>query len=360
MRMTVHESSSRPARPRGVVSVTGRRLLAAGVMLAVGVTAAACSSSSPAKTSSASGSSGSSAGSAPTSVSFAYLGASAGLMPEVLMASNPSMCATYGVSPKMQIIQQATAPAALAAGKIQALRSGTGSFLIASSQQPTETTIVGAFGPLPLSLFVTKSIKSISDLKGTTVGAPAKGSTSDVAIRELLAEHGLTVGKDVKITYAGSSSALFGEAASGAIQGFLYSPPVPAVAGSTGVHELLSTAGIPAIDNLNKTVIGVTSSFLKSKPDAVKGLLACLKAAAGDIVRDPSHAASVLAKAEQVTQDQAAAQIQAQISAGSYKEIAFTADDATSVIDELQKFGVAQFGSFNPASVIDNTLLPSS
>jgi ABC-type nitrate/sulfonate/bicarbonate transport system substrate-binding protein len=293
-------------------------------------------------------------------VSYAYLGSSAGLMPEVLMANDPAMCAPYGVKPKMQIIQQATAPAALAAGQIQGLRSGTGSFLIASSKQSGGTTIVGGFGPLPLSLFVTKNIKSIGDLRGKTVGAPAKGSTSDVAIRELLSENGLTVGKDVKITYAGSSSALFGEAASGAIQGFRYSPPVPPVAGSTGVYQLVSTAGIPAIDNLNKTVIGVTTSFLKSNPDAVKGLLACVSAAAKDIVSDPAHAATVLAKAEQVKQDQASAQIQAQISAGSYKMIPFTADDASNVMKELEQFGVAQFGSFDPSSVINDHLLPTS
>jgi NitT/TauT family transport system substrate-binding protein len=355
--MTPHGSESRQAQLSGASHAGSRRLLHVGLALAVGLTLAACSSSSNKSSAPDGKSSGSKQG--VTSVSYAYLGSSAGLMPEVLMAGDPGMCATYGVRPKMQIIQQATAPAALAAGQIQGLRSGTGSFLIATKQS-SGTTIVGGFGPLPLSLFVTKDIKSIDQLKGKTVGAPAKGSTSDVAIRELLAEHGLAVGKDVKITYAGSSSALFGEAASGAIQGFLYSPPVPAVAGSTGVYQLLSTAGIPTIDNLNRTVIGVRTTFLKTNPGAVKGLLACLNAAAKAIVKDPAHAASVLAKAEQAKQSEAAAQIHAQIAAGSYKMSPFTPNDAADVIKELEKFDVTQFGSFDPSTVIDNNLLPSS
>lgn len=324
-----------------------------GLASAIALTAGACSSPSTS-------SSGSQTAGPLTTVSYAYLGASAGLMPEVLMASNPDMCAAYGVKPKMQIIQQATAPAALAAGQIQGLRSGTGSFLIASSKDASATTIVAGMGPLPLSLFVTKNIKSIADLKGKTVGAPAKGSTSDVAIRELLTQNGLTVGTDVAITYAGSSAALFGEAASGAIQGFLYSPPVPDVAGANGVYQLLSTQGIATIDNLNKTVIGVSTQFLKDNATAVKGLLACINAAANTITSNPAQAAAVLAKAESVTQDTANAQIQAQIAAGSYKMIPFTADDAANVIRELEKFGVAQFGAFDPSTVTNNTLLPSS
>jgi NitT/TauT family transport system substrate-binding protein len=359
--MTLRRTGARPphaSRPAfGCIRKTASICVASAFALAM----AACSSSSDTSATSGSTTSGDpqTTGSL-TTVSYAYLGSSAGLMPEVLMASDPGMCAPYGVKPSMQIISQATAPAALAAGQIQGLRSGTGSFLIASSKDASAATIVAGFSPLPLDLFVTKNIKSIADLKGKTVGAPAKGSTSDVAIRELLAENGLTVGKDVNITYAGTSPALFGEAASGAIQGFLYSPPVPPVAGATGVYRLRSTQGIPAIDNLNKTVVGVSTNFLKSNPTAVKGLLACLDAAAKDITGNPSQAATVLAKAESVSHDQASAQIQAQISAGSYKMIRFTPDDATNVMHELEKFGVAQFGSFNPSAVINSTLLPSS
>lgn len=338
----------------------GRRVVSLSAAAALTLTIAACSSNSPTPASSGSTASGGALTNHSAAVSYAYLGSSAGLMPEVLMESNPSMCAPYGVKPSMQIISQATAPAALAAGQVQGVRTGAGSFLIAASKDSAATTIVGGFAPLPLSLFVTKDIKSITDLRGKTVGAPAKGSTSDIAIRELLAEHGLTIGKDVKITYAGSSPALFGEAASGAIAGFLYSPPVPPVAGASGVYQLLSTRGIPAIDNLNKTVIGVTTSFLKGDPTAVKGLLACVNAAAKNIIANPSQAAAILAKAESVPLDQARAQIQTMISAGSYTMIPFTATDATSVIGELEKFGVAQFGSFNPSSVINSTLLPSS
>ncbi len=351
--MTISRRGARPLRSSGIGSAYLSKVASLGLVSVIALTAAACSSSS-----SASGDSHTTG--SLTTVSYAYLGAGAGLVPEVLMASNPSMCERYGVKPKMQVISQATGPGALAAGQIQALRLGTGSFLIASSKDPSSTTIVGGFGPLPLSLFVTKNIKSIADLKGKTVGAPAKGSTSDVAIRELLAENGLTVGTDVAITYAGSSSALFGQAASGAIQGFLYSPPVPEVAGANGVYQLLSTQGIATVDNLNKTVIGVTRKFLNDNPTAVKGLLACINAAAKEIISNPSQAATVLAKAASITPDTANAQIQAQIAAGSYKMIPFTADDAASVIHELEKFGVAKFDSFDPSTVINTTLLPPS
>ncbi|MER7274538.1 ABC transporter substrate-binding protein [Dactylosporangium sp. NPDC000244] len=331
-------------------SVYLRKVASLGLASAIALTATACSPDSADSQTTGS----------LTTVSYAYLGAGAGLVPEVIMANNPSICEPYGVKPKMQVISQATAPGALAAGQIQALRLGGGSFLIASSKEPASTTIVGGMGPLPLSLFVAKDVKSIADLKDKTVGAPAKGSTSDVAIRELLSQNGLTVGTDVAITYAGSSSALFGQAASGAIQGFLYSPPVPEVAGANGVYQLMSTRGNATLDNLNRTVIAVQRKFLNDNPDAVKGLLACVNAAAKQIIADPAKAAEVLAKAASIKLETANGQIEAQIAAGSYNMSAFTADNATSVIRALEKFEVAKFDSYDPSTVVNTALLPAS
>lgn len=357
MKISVNDTDSQ--QPTRAVS---RPMIMSAVLclaVAVALTAAACSSGST-DASTDGPSSGSGGTGEVTTVSYAYLGNSAGLMPELLMADNPGMCVDYGVKPEMRIVSQAAAPGALAAGQIQGVRTGSGSFLIAAAKDPSATTIVGAFAPHPLYLFVTKDIKSIDDLKGKTIGAPAKGSTSDLALHELLDQHGLTIGKDVKITYSRSSSALFGEAASGTIQGFLYSPPVPPVAGKSGVHKLLSLEGIPEIENLGKTVIGVSTNFLKNNKAAVKGLLACIDAAAKKIQEDRAHAVSVLARGESVSKGQAEAEIQAHADGGSYEMIPFTSDDASSVMHELEKFGVADFGSLDPSTVTDNTLLPAS
>ncbi|MEA3289785.1 MAG: ABC transporter substrate-binding protein [Campylobacterota bacterium] len=65
----------------------------------------------------------------------------------------------------------------------------------------THLVIGGARGILSRD----KSIKSIKDLKGKTLGIPARGGLGDSLVKILLKENGLDVKKDIKIVYTSSS-----------------------------------------------------------------------------------------------------------------------------------------------------------
>jgi ABC-type nitrate/sulfonate/bicarbonate transport system substrate-binding protein len=331
----------------------------AAVAAVAGLTLAACGSSGG--TSGSGGSTGGSAGSSGslTPLKFAYAGAVSSFAPEMMIQDDPGMCAQYGVNPSVTNLNPAAAAPALVAGQVDLLVQGSGSFLLSAQKDPTATKIIGGTGPLPLDLYVTKDIKSVSDLNGKTVGASAQGALSDLALREAIAENGgPIVGKQVKITYAGTSAAEIGLAASGAISAFAQLPPLPAAAAAAGVHSLRSLAGDPKIDPLADNPVGVNTGFLNSNQKAAKGFLDCLAAANKKALADPSVAAAALAKNQSIDVKTAAGEVDAAKS--SFTLFPYTAAEATTAIKTLEKYDIKQFGNFDPSTVIDNSMIPQS
>jgi ABC-type nitrate/sulfonate/bicarbonate transport system substrate-binding protein len=319
---------------------------------------AACGSGGGSASSGSGSGSGSSSGSGVVSLKFAYAGAVSSFAPEMLMQDNPGMCAQYGVNPSITNLNPAAAAPALAAGQVQVVVQGSGSFLLSALKDPSATKIVAGTGPLPLNLYVTKDVHSVADLNGKTVGASSQGALSDLALREAISEGGLTVGKQVKITFAGTSAAEIGLAASGAISAFAQLPPLPAAAQAAGVHVLRSLVGDPTIDPLADNPVGVNTSFLQAHPAAVKGLLRCLAAANKKALADPTAAATALAKYQSISQATAATEVAA--AKGSFTLFSYTVDAAKTAIKTLEKYNIKQFGGFDPSTVIDNSMVPQS
>jgi NitT/TauT family transport system substrate-binding protein len=326
----------------------------AGVVLAGAALVAACSSSGGSPGSNAGTTGGS--GVAPVTLTMAYQAGIPAFAPEMILANDPSVCNQYNIRLKMSTLNPATAQSALVAGQIQALVQGSGSFLQGAYKDPGSVTIVGGTGPLPLGLFAGKSIASIADLKGKTVSASSLGSPSDLAMRVSLSEQGLEVGSNVRITYSASASAAFGLAESGAIAAFVYLPPLPKSVAQAGIHLLETLNGNPDVDALADSAIGVSTDFLKSHPDAMRGLLSCLTMAAAKAKSDTAGTAAVVSKFDGV--DTSDAQLQVAASTGAFKIFPFNTSDAQRVISLMEKYKVQDFGNFDPSSVIDNSYLP--
>jgi ABC-type nitrate/sulfonate/bicarbonate transport system substrate-binding protein len=332
---------------------TSRATVPVGAAAVAALTLAACGSSSSSSSSSKPGEL--------KSVSYAFLNLSHPYDPEILIQSDPSMCAPYGVKPDITILSQAAATPALIAGQIQMTRISTGSILQAGVKDATSTKIVAGTGALPLVMWGTKDIKTVADLKGTTIASSTQGSLTDVVLREALAEAGVTVGTadgDTKMTYTSNSAALVGLAASGAVKAFAYVPPLPAVAADQGVHQLRALSGDPKIDPIAELVVATNSAYLKSNPDAVKGMLQCLADAENKLVQGTPVAIAAVAKAYNIAPADAAYALL--LNKSSFTIFPFGPDHAKVVIAALEKYNIAQFGNFDPAAIIDNSLVPKS
>ncbi|MTD53120.1 ABC transporter substrate-binding protein [Amycolatopsis pithecellobii] len=320
-----------------------------GLVAALAVILAGCSTGQPGD--SASGL---------TKISYAILSPSASFAPELLMGSEPQMCAPYGVAPSITVLNAAAAGPALAAGQIQAVRDGTGAVLATASKNPAGIKIAATVGNAPYFLWGAKEIRSIGDLKGQTVGASASGAVADLVMRETLSENGLQPGTDVKITYGGSASSLFGLAASGAIKGLVYPEPLPATVTAAGVHKIAEVSADPRIAPILSTVIAVSARVATGQREAVTGLLRCLAAASQLALRGDQRVVAALAKAAKIDEPTAAAQLAGVRAAGTFALAPLTAGDARAVMAVLEKQGVQRFGPFDPSEVIDDSLLPRS
>ncbi|UWP80251.1 ABC transporter substrate-binding protein [Dactylosporangium fulvum] len=289
-------------------------------------------------------------------MNFAYTGAVPPYAPEMLIANDPGMCAQYGVKPVLTILQTPVASPALVSGQVDMVVSAE--FLQTAAKQPGSTTALGRIPTVPLHLYGGKEINSIAGLKGKTVGASTKGSLADLVLRQTFKDNGMTVGSDVEITYAGSSNALVGLAASGAIQAFIYNPPLPEVAAKAGVHEIAKLDGHPNVDPLGFSVFSVNTKFLQANRQAVSGMLRCVGDAINKVKSDPEAAGALLAKAASQTPEAATEQVKQNMQA--YAILPFKPEEAKIIMSALESAGIYQFGTFDPATVIDNTLLTSS
>jgi ABC-type nitrate/sulfonate/bicarbonate transport system substrate-binding protein len=338
---------------RGSARWTSRTTVAVSVAAVTALTLAACggksSSSSPS----------SSKPGVVKSVTYATTNVSHVYDPEILIQSDPSICAQFGVKPDIQTLSQAAALPALIAGQIQMTHIATGSVLQGALQDAASTKIVAGTGALPFVLWASKDIKSMADLKGQTVGASTPGSGGDLGTRIALEEAGLTVGTapdDVKMAYTGNSAALVGLGASGAIKAFIFLAPLPAAAVTQGVHELKNLTGDPKIDPISELTVSANSAFLKNNPDTVKGMLACLAFAQKEVLQGTPAAVAAVAKALNIAPADAAYALL--LNNSSYTMFPFTVDKAKIAIAALQKYNVTQFGNFDPAPLIDNSLVP--
>jgi len=302
------------------------------------------------------GISGDDPGTSLQTVNYAYSGIAAATLPELLIQSDPAMCAPFGIKPQVAVLSASASSPAVAAGKVDVKRGASTSFLLTEVENPGEAKIVATVtGGQPAKVWGSKDVRTITDLRDKTVAAASAGSGTDISVREALSEAGLTPGKDVRITYSNTANALFGLAESGAIQGFVQTSPLPATLTKNGWHELADAAHSPLTALPLKTVITANTTFIHDHPAAIKGLLQCMAAAEHAVNADRGKATELLAKAARIDGAAAAEQVAAIQPFGLAE---FRPEDLTTLANVLRKNYGKDFSKVNVLSAVDNSFLP--
>ncbi|WGY01817.1 PhnD/SsuA/transferrin family substrate-binding protein [Nocardioides sp. QY071] len=270
-----------------------------------------------------------------------------------LVQSDPEMCEEYGVRPTVTGLALPAATAGLSSGNIDYVVEGSSGFLVAANNG-SPTVAIASYGSLPLELYAAEGIDSLADLKGKTIVASAQGSLPDVVAHVAFDSVGLELGSDVKTVYSGTAAAAMSLFVAGKADAFVYLPPVPADLTEAGAHSIYSASGIAEIDSLSRSVV-VASDRALGKTDVTTGVLKCLQAAGEMALSDSSKTVPLIAK--YVSIDEESAQGQYDSLKSSYTLRPYTVDDATAVVDLLQKYGVADFEDFTPDKVINDDLI---
>jgi NitT/TauT family transport system substrate-binding protein len=118
---------------------------------------------------------------------------------------------------------------------------------------------------------VKKQFRYFADLKGSRLGSTTPGSTNDRLLKKVLEKNGLDWRKDVSLIYIGASEIMLKSLQSGAIDGTALAPPASFVAEGYGFFPLYNF--INDVGALQGGIV-ISSEFINSRRDLVKGFLA--------------------------------------------------------------------------------------
>jgi ABC-type nitrate/sulfonate/bicarbonate transport system substrate-binding protein len=323
-----------------------RKQLSATILVACAALIAAACSSSPA---SPSGSGGNSI----VKLSFAYAAPIPLFAPEMIIADHPSFCAKYGVDPVISDLSSALIGPALVADHVQMEVTGVGSFVISSANSPGSQIAVGAVGPAPYEEYGSPDTKSISAVRGQTVGATSQGSTTDLVNRAVLGAEGIVVGKDTKVAYANNGPAMYALATHNSIAFFTSPPPLPNAISQAGVHAIGVVPTSATITPLVVEPVVANKSFYTQHQKAVTGMLNCIAAANKYALANPAPTISQIEKNYQA--DQATSTAGYDASKPAYQLFPITASGLDVVKAALAADGLdaSTLGSLNVSSIID-------
>jgi NitT/TauT family transport system substrate-binding protein len=162
------------------------------------------------------------------------------------------------------------AQAALA-GEVK-ISMNSGSVTMASRSQGADSIIVAAYvNTLPYSVVAAKGLTQWEQLKGKRIAISRFGSSTDTAVRLVLARFGLDAGKDVTIVQAGSQPTRFQALVGGSIEATIISPPFNVTAQKQGYPILANIAEL-AIP-YPQEIIETTDTFIRENPQVVKNFL---------------------------------------------------------------------------------------
>lgn len=106
----------------------------------------------------------------------------------------------------------------------------------------------------------------VAALRGLTIGAPARGSSTDLLLRAMLEEYGLDPDKDVTIQPFPDLTGIPPALRAGTIDAAMTSPPQP----DGGMWINLAANEVPSFDGTAVTVLATTRAFIEKNHEAVE------------------------------------------------------------------------------------------
>lgn len=143
----------------------------------------------------------------------------------------------------------------------------------------------------PLSLVGKAAIKSVTELKGKTIGVGSYGSTPDIIARLVVKHYGVDPETEIKMLALGSDSARLTALKEGVVDAIIVAPPVDFEGKKMGFN-ILSRAG--DILRFPYNGLGTSVEKITERPDGVKRVIRAIVRANGFIRRNREGAIQVL------------------------------------------------------------------
>lgn len=185
------------------------------------------------------------------------------------LAHKKSFLRDEGLDVDMLRIRPQAAVPALANGEID-YYAGVGPVVVATVQG-VPVRLVGIFVPtFPIMLIARPQFKSVSELKGSTIGIGVLGSSPHIVTRLILKHFGLDPDKDVKSVPGGSADSRVAALQQGLISAAVVPPPFDFHARKLG---FITLARAQDILTYPEGGLSTTSRKIKERPDEVKRVI---------------------------------------------------------------------------------------
>jgi NitT/TauT family transport system substrate-binding protein len=290
---------------------TARRLLrlssaAAGLLLAgcggAGPAPASAPASAPARpaastqASAAAPPAGSAAAAKPSGAAPAYKFTIAYTAPSaaftaIWVAADENIFSKHGIEADVRNIDSNVVSAAMLSGELQFSASPS---VLSAMVAGSDLTFFGRLTRAPVfSLYGTKGIPRVEDLKGKVVADTMPGSAPDVAVHDLFERHGLK-DTDVQLIHTANTVAEFAALQSGQAVAAIVPPPVTLQARNAGFVELTNTVkeGTPGLSGS----LGTRKSRMNDDPASVQAIIAVFKEATAFMKSQPQRTKEILGK----------------------------------------------------------------
>ncbi len=200
----------------------------------------------------------------------------------------------YGLAVTMDHLEGVIQAQAVVAGKILFGNVGGAELLNArAAGVPMEAILQTTDSPV-FELHAPPAIRNIMDFRGKTIAITRAGSTTDMAVRVVLKNHGLVPGQDVKLLNMNEMSGIVAALQAGIVQGGMLSYPAAAQATTAGFPMVAST--VDEHVHLHQNLIVVMKPYADAHEAAVfaylKGYLLGLR----DFLMKPEIAYSAIVK----------------------------------------------------------------
>ncbi len=184
----------------------------------------------------------------------------------IYYAQDKNLWEKYGLKVNLVGFDAAAATAALISGSVQIIYDGPA--VVEAAVKTDRVKVVGTGGKVAMSLYA-KSISTLEELKGKTIGVTAAGGSIDTAARTTVQGLGFEPDKDVKFLYTGSNAATLAALKEGKLDAGVFSPPTTIQAEEMGLKKIAS------LDKTKGTLglygyFGVYQPFAEKNPEAVQ------------------------------------------------------------------------------------------
>jgi NitT/TauT family transport system substrate-binding protein len=230
------------------------------------------------------------------------IAASGPLYLPLLVAHEAGYFSNHGLTLSLSVVSGSTAAQGILSGKIDIYQGGA-VIITANLAGGDLIYIAAAVDRSTLVLFGQNGLNSVESLRGKSVATTSPGAFGEIAMRRSAREHGLEVGKDIKLLYHRSTQEAFATFLATNADGLIITPPQSDMARNKGYPVIVDyyKQGLRIIG----PGIGLTRTFMQGHPKTVRAYLKGYLDGVKRCFDDPAYAAKINAKYNKISDSKA-------------------------------------------------------